>query len=375
MGKTSIGLLTICLVVLILISACAQPAPTSPSPTSPSSTSPSSTSPKPTSAAPPSAKLPAIVTMTSLSANIGMGARGVALAEAVSKLSPMKVRIEPRDIDTAIIAPLQLGDAEFGHVTGPTMFGALKGKYKDVSPFEIRRVWKGSPFVFAMATRGDSGIKNIGDLKGKRIPQSAASPSWSINQEAALAFGGLTLKDVTVVNAPSIAAGVNGLLEGTIDAVGSAPFGSGFVELAASRYGIYWFDMPQSNTEGWKRLREIQGAGGPVALKGAPGMKQGEKIDVFGYEESVWSTPKVSDEAVYAFVKAMKEGYGTYSPMEPGLVDWTWEQAISLDGLLQMGPYHSGTIKFFKEMGVWTPEHEKFQQEALKLQNELLTKK
>ncbi len=364
MKKVLICLLVALLAITAVVSSCAKPAPPPPAP-----------APTPTPApTPPPPKLPEIVTMTALPARIGMGARGVALAATVDKFSPMKVRIEPRDTDVAIIAPLHFGDAEFGHVTGVTMYRAVTGEFKEIGPVQARRVWNGYPFIFAMVTRGDSGIKRISELKGKRVPQSPASVAWSRNQEAALAFGGLTLDDVKVVDVPSIPVGYKGLIEGTIDGVGGAPYGKSFVELAASRHGIFWFDLPPEDADGWKRLRAVQPAGNPIVVEGAPGLKEGEIINAFGYEEGIWSTPKVSDEVVYAFAKALKEGYDMYSVMEKGLKSWTWERAYTLEGLLTIVPYHSGTVKFFKDLGVWTPEHEKFQQEALRLERERLGK-
>ena len=99
-------------------------------------------------------------------------------------------------------------------------------------------------------------------------------------------------------------------------------------------------------------------------------MPEGELLQAGGYAEAIWSTPKVSDDVVYAFCKAMKEGYDTYSGAEAALKKWNWERAHTLEGLIGIIPYHSGAVKFFKDMGVWSAEHEKFQKEALRLEKE-----
>jgi len=39
-----------------------------------------------------------------------------------------------------------------------------------------------------------------------------------------------------------------------------------------------------------------------------------------------------------------------------------------LDYTTLFDPYHDGSVKYFKEIGVWTPELEEFQQEQLDLQ-------
>ena len=63
----------------------------------------------------------------------------------------------------------------------------------------------------------------------------------------------------------------------------------------------------------------------------AIGLAEGKTITGAGYENGMYSTSNVSDDIVYAFCKAMKEGYDIYKGMHKGLKKWTWEQAYSLD--------------------------------------------
>ncbi len=333
---------------------------------------PSTSTPATTATAAP---LPKVVVMTTLAVGTTKYVQSSGFAEAVSKLSPMTVRLESTDTDLGRVTPLNTKESEFAYLTAVNAQMAARGDadYKNLGPTPLRRVWNGHPFLGGMFGRGDAGLKTVADLRGKRIPQSPSSVAWSQNNEAILAYGGLTLNDVKVVKVASVAAGMKGPLEGTLDASQGTLWNPSALELASGSHGIIWFDMPAENKEAWAKLQMVTPWARPI--KGtAAGLKQGETITGAGYEQGVWSTPSVSNDIVYAFVKAMKEGYDIYKGMEPELKDWTWQRATNVEGLLDL-PYHDGTVKFMKDAGVWTPAHETFQQAAVKAEKERLAKK
>lgn len=314
----------------------------------------------------PTPKLPKVISMTTLAVGTAKYAESSAFRVAIEKYSSMKLRLESTGTDIARVAPLKIGDCEFAYITGGLASAAARGvgPYSELGPLPIRRVWNGYPFIGAMYSRGNAGFKTIADLRGKRIPQSPGAYEWSLNNLGILAFVGLTLKDIKVVTVSSIAAALKGPLEGALDATQGSLFSSAAVELAATPHGIYWFDMPATDIEGWKRQRAVAPWANPIKTTAA-GLKGGETITGAGYEDGFYSTTNVTEDIVYAFCNAMKQGYETYKDMQKGLEKWTWERAYILDLLMSDVPYHEGTVKFFKEMGVWSAAHEQFQQNAL----------
>ncbi len=376
MRRTSTGhwlavLLTGLLALSLIIGGCAKPAPPSPTPPAPTPSAPS-LSPSPTPS--PKPELPEVITITTLGVGSPRYTYCVGLRAAVEKYTSMNLRIESYDSDKARNAPLKSQESEFVINTGVNIWQVTQGlgDFAEWGPTPMRRVWNGKPFNAAMFARGDSGFKTLADLRGKRIPTSPASIPWSKNTEAAIAFGGLTLDDVKVVTVSSVVAGLSGVLEGTVDAVLGTAWGANEQELAASRHGIMWFDMPKDDTEGWERLRNVTPWAGAFT-ESFVGLKPGETITGAGYELGVWAMPWVADDVVYAFCQAVKNGYDLYAPMNPDMADWTWERAYTIEGFTD-APYHSGTVKFLKDMGVWTAEHEAFQQQALNLEKELAGK-
>lgn len=322
----------------------------------------------------PVPKLPRVISMTTLPQGSEKYNQAAAFRVAVERFSPMKMRVVSETTDLMRVAPLAMGQAELAALTGGLATGAAKGVsiFSKLGPVPIRRVWNGYPFVGAMYSRGDAGFKTIADLRGKRLPQSAGAYEWSLNNAGILAYGGLTLQDVKIVPVSGIRAALKGPLEGTLDATQGSLYSSAVIELAASPHGVHWFDMPASNVEGWKREEKVAPWARPIK-SGAAGLKEGQTITGAGYEDGIYSTSAVSENTIYAFCVAMYKGISVYGRMDKQLLKWTWKQACS-PKVMPYIPYHQGTVKFLKEMGVWSPALEAIQQEALKAEKERLQK-
>jgi uncharacterized protein len=327
-----------------------------------------------TSTSAPAPKLPKVISITTLPEGSAKYNQTAAVRAAVEQFGPMKLRLESSATDLTRVGPLAMGQAELAAITGGLATGAAKGEsiFNKLGPVPIRRVWNGFPFVGAMYSRGNAGFKTLADLRGKRLPQSPGAYEWSLNNAGILAFGGLTLDDVKIVTVSGIQAALKGPLEGTLDATQGSLFSSAVVELAASAHGVHWFDMPASDTEGWKRQKKVAPWAMPVKT-GAAGLKEGQTITGAGYEDGIYSTSAVSEEIIYTFCAAMFKGIDVYRKMDKGLLQWTWERAYSIE-VMPYVPYHPGAVKFFKEKGVWSSAHEAIQQEGLKAEKERLKK-
>ena len=72
-------------------------------------------------------------------------------------------------------------------------------------------------------------------------------------------------------------------------------------------------------------------------------------------------------DLVYSIAKAMIVSYDAYKDGAPGAAGLELKRQI-LDWAL---PYHEGTVKAFREAGVWTAEHEAHNQKLIKRQDTL----
>lgn len=84
-------------------------------------------------------------------------------------------------------------------------------------------------------------------------------PAARTTCRAMLAFGGLTEKDVTVVNVAGYMDQFNALAANKVDVVlsANAMTVSKLIELESTPAGIKWINLPADDREGWKRLHAI----------------------------------------------------------------------------------------------------------------------
>jgi hypothetical protein len=63
---------------------------------------------------------------------------------------------------------------------------------------------------------------------------------------------------------------------------------------------------------------------------------------------------KQNADTVYAMTKAMVETFPDYKDAAPGNVGW----AVERQNFAWVIPYHDGAIRYWKEAGLWKPEHQ-----------------
>lgn len=322
------------------------------------------------SASPAIAKLPKEMITTALP----LGSFGYSCAAAMGETIKEQLGVPVRVIGTvgeiARLLPLRTKEAHFGLLTGmhslPASFGWFEYSAEEWGPQPLRIVWLGKSFQ-GFATRGDAGIKTVADLKGKRIGQPAGSPGYDSMVWGALAFGGLTEKDVKMVWTPSSPVATEHVIAGTADSQYIMVDPPKVHELAASRPGIYWVPFPKADVEGWKRKWKWSPYLYPETCYLGAGISKDKPVELSVKPYPVVAYRDLPEEYAYAFTKGVWEGCGRfYEKHAKFRIEWSRE--VTVDYKKQIIPYHDGTVKFFKEAGVWTPAMEEWQREQVRLE-------
>lgn len=295
----------------------------------------------------------------------------LAMGDAIREKLGVTVRVVTGGSEPARILPLRTKEAHFSSVVGFSAFFLSHGWYdysvEEWGPQSIRCVWAGVTTI-AMVTRGDAGIKTMADLKGRRIVNVAGNVGFNIANRALLAFGGLTEADVKIIMASSSTAAWGHVIEGTGDSFNIMADAPKAYELAASRHGIYWIPTPKADMKGWTRVWDFCPFISPFVPQVGAGISKENPPDLSCQPYLVIAYSNLPEEYAYAWTKGAWTGRDLWVDKHPSAFKFYWTYDICTDYKKLSYPYHDGTVKFFKEIGVWTPAMEKWQQMQVRLE-------
>jgi len=316
--------------------------------------------------------LPKVISITSYP----VGAHGAFLAitfcEAVSKMTGIKVRPLPADADVGRFLPVKSGEAEAAVVSAASVYTASNGlrefSAKQFGPQRVRLVFAGDVMPHGLGVKADSGIKTWADLKGKRV--AMAPGLFSISTPGFLAYGGLTLDDVVILKAAGYTTAVRMVMEGSADACHITPLSPLVKEWEAAPYGLRYMPMDAKETEAWARIKKVAPfLAVPVWVDfGALGEGGPKWLSYYPY--TISSYPNIHEEIIYTILKALVEGRHLYKDIKPpSTQQFTLERTLDPNKPIYV-PLHEGVIKYAKEVGKWTAEHDALQASLLREEEE-----
>ncbi len=299
-----------------------------------------------------SEELPRSIAIGTNPAGTGAHAMGSALAAVTSKATSIIGKVQPYNGPNAWISLLDGGELEFGVINILDAKMAATGTANYKKPHRTIRIAAGGifPFTAGLVVRDKSDIKQVSDLKGKRMAWDfgghAINQTW---QNAMLEMGGVKPSDVTQVRFSNLNDGVRAVAEGKVDASISA-LGIGLVEEVNAMEPIRFINLP--NTEAADKILAPYGAS---VVKSTPTTGVKGETHVIGYPLQIATSSKVSEKAVYTIVKAWWDNLAELQTLHPIFKRWNKEHQALTNFTV---PYHPGAIKFYKEVGVWTAKHD-----------------
>lgn len=321
-------------------------------------------------------KLPKNISWTAYGTTSSGYAQGVGIGQMLTKNYGTSVRLIPGKNDVSRMVPLREGRSDICACGAAAIFvqeGALMFGGKKWGPQRIHNLFNnlGTNGQQVMVA-GDAGIKTGTDLKGKRVTWVKGSPALNGNVEAFLAFFNLTWDDVTKVVVPGWKQSGEAVLNGQADATWGSTVSSAYNKQAASPRGIYWLNLPHDDAEGWKRAQAINPLWTKTMVETVISGENNEsgKVPYQGnnYPYPMYVANATMDETTaYSLTKAVLENYEQIKDSGPSMLGYQ----VDRQPLKFAFPYHTGSIKYFKEKGVWTDEHQKHNDMLLKRQDVL----
>ena len=304
------------------------------------------------------------------------GTAGFNITVGVGKMMKDKygtdVRVLPAGNDVARLAPLRAKRAVASAMGTGTYFaqeGVFEFGVKDWGPQPLQLILSSVDCNGAsLGVAADTGVKQIKDLKGKRIGFVVGAPSLNQNSLAVLAFGGLTQSDVKIVEFASYGAMWKGLVNNDTDAAFATTITGPAKEAETSPRGIVWPPLPKNEAAGWERMRKISPFFFPHLTTCGAGISPEKPVELGNFPYPIYVTYATQPvDQVYSITKAMIDGYAAYKDSAPGA------GGLAADRQTKnwVVPVHPGAVKALKEAGQWTAEQEAYNNGLYKRQEVL----
>ena len=317
-------------------------------------------------------KLPPTMTFTAYDT----GTAGFNIAVAVGKMMKDKygsdLRVLPAGNDVARLAPLRAGRAVSSAMGSGTYFaqeGVFEFGTKEWGPQALQLVLSSVDCNAAsLGVARDTGVKEIKDLKGKRVGFVVGSPALNQNSLAILAFGGLKQSDVKAVEFSSYGAMWKGLLNNDTDAAFATTITGPAKEAETSPRGLVWPPLPHKDNAGWERVQKVGSFFFRHTATCGAGISKDKPIELGNYPYPIFVVygSQAADQ-VYAITKAMIMGYDAYKDGAPGAGGLAADRQTKKWPV----PVHPGAVKALKEAGQWSADQETFNNGLFKRQQVL----
>ena len=239
------------------------------------------------------------------------------------------------------------GDLDFGIAQSDVLYDASNGqkKFEGNAIKKLRSVMAIYPELFTLVTQEEAKIKNIMDIKGKRI--NLGNPG-SGNEATALALFetlGINKEDLALAGDLKAGEAPDALRDDKIDGY------------------FYMVGHPTANIKDAANsanivITPIKGAKIDAFVKANPYFAQADvpanlytgvtsAVPTFGVKAVLVTSTNVSEKAVYTLVKAILENFDAFKKLHPAYANIT--KRSLLDGL--SAPLHEGAKKYYKEAG------------------------
>ncbi|MEM8576832.1 MAG: TAXI family TRAP transporter solute-binding subunit [Pseudomonadota bacterium] len=300
----------------------------------------------------------------------GTGSAGynqsVAIGAALQEATGINLRVLPGKNDIARTEPLRQGRVQFSANGVGGSFMAQEGVFQfgaenwGPQPVRVLSANNGGVVGLSMGVAaevcesvGKPGCEGFeySDLRGKRVAYVRGAPALNVNNEAYLAYGGLTWDDVERVEFGGFGDSWAAMVDGSVDAAFASTNSGRAYEAESGPRGIYWPPIDPNNAEGLARMQSIAPFFAPMTASVGAGIDGTDGVPTAGYAYPVLMTYAAQDaDLTYNMTKAMDVLFDSYDGNAPGIGGW----ALDSQNFEWVVPYHEGAIRYYQEIGVWS---------------------
>ncbi|MEW5424399.1 TAXI family TRAP transporter solute-binding subunit [Amorphus sp. 3PC139-8] len=286
---------------------------------------------------------------------------GTALSTVIQEKTGVPSTARPHGGTSQYLPQLHRGEVLLGINSGLDANAAYYGKEPYPQAMDqVRAVLVMAQAKYSFISRADDDIITVADTKGKRVITSYRTLALfdDVNR-AVLATAGLTEDDVTAVAETNVPSAIKALTEDRVD-------------VTASILGIPAHREADAAIPGGTRVVALGPNDEPInalpafhvgILEPGPatvGVKEPTKVAIYDSYLNTGTAANADD--IYQVVMTTYENWGELQKAVPAL------RSMNRDAMLPgqiSHPFHDGAIKAFKELGLWTPDHDQQQAKLL----------
>lgn len=301
--------------------------------------------------------LPDVIAWSAYDTGSAGHAHSIAIGNMMRSRYGTTVRVLPGRNDVSRMTPLKNGTVDYC-LCGIASYFAGEGVFlfaaHEWGPQPIRAVLQAvGDYGLGVAVAADAGIETIQDLKGKRVGRAVSSPAIDVNMEGLLAFADLTWDDVEAVEFSGYVNSLKGILEDRVDAAFALTTTTVNYQIESSPRGLKWLETPADQTEGWARYTGVTPFVTPHMVSVGPAIDPASPLPMALYPYPILVTQADQETSeVRNIVAALEAGFDDYKDAAPGANAYGIDRQI----LNWVMPWSDGSIAYFKEKGLWTPE-------------------
>ncbi len=319
--------------------------------------------------------LPRTVAWSAYPTGTGGYSQAVAIGNILQRQYGVNLRVVPGRNDVSRLATLRADRVNMSAGGSEAVYaqeGILNFAARIWGPQPIRAILSNfsTSCSFSFATAADADIRTIDDMRGKRLTFVQGAPSLNNASTALLAYANLTWDDVEIVEVGGYNASIDAVINDRADVAGGACNSPPFMRLDSSPRGLHWVEFPHDDPEAITRVRDRLPWYVPHVATEGPGIDANVGVRVFTSAYPLLVAMDTAEEdTVYGMTKVIAMHYEDYKNSAPGANGWLIMGQQLENAFI---PYHEGAIRYFKEIGIWTPEAEAKQQENLNRQRVLM---
>jgi TRAP transporter TAXI family solute receptor len=285
----------------------------------------------------------------------------VGMSEMINKHANISTTVQPVGGSIPNLFAIATKKTDLAMASSLAMQDRYFGRKPFRKPYEIRLIAQGQPNFRVILVRKGSGVKTPKDLIGRTmIGKRRAIPDMAMITSALFKVHNIPPSKVRVIDTVNTGQVVKALRAGTVDAAvyPAALKQPALTSLMQDGIVDFLYLTKESRDAMLKMLPDAfyQGEFKPGFF---PGQKQG--LNNFGLYTGLVARADMKEEMVYNIIKSIVGRPKEFSKYHAAARQWTVANSLKHPAV----PFHDGAIRYYKEVGAWTPAMDAQQKKLL----------